>query len=335
MALFNFNAAEHKALQSFDVLPKGWYQAKLIESEAAATNGGGQMLKFTAEILAPAWAAGRKVFLRFNVVNSSEDAVRIGKEHLAAISLACGVPQWGNTEQLHEKPFHLKLKVNKGKPNPQTGELYDDSNDSNGYDPISVNRALAKQETSQPAAGGAPSTPFAVAAPTAAVQQPQAPVSAPTASFPGAPVQQPVQQPVQAPVQQAVAPVAAPQQEVVQQPAQPAAPQQAWANAPQQPWEAPAQAAPVQQPVQTPVQEQAAQPQVAPVQAPVQAPIEQPVQTAPVQQAAPVQQPSAQPWANQTVTPTEPTATAQQAAAAPVEPPHPAQATVPPWQANQ
>lgn len=346
MALYSFNAADHNSQVSFLVLPKGWYQAKLIESELKATNGGGQMLTFTAEILMPEWAKGRKVFLRYNTVNKSDETVRIAHEQLGGMSVAIGIPKWDNTEQLHERPFHLKLKVT-----PANAD-YEEGNDAAGYDSISVNRALAKQA---PAPGSIP----AVGAPAF----PTAPGAAPTVAFPGA-----VAAPVVAPAVTFPGAVAQPvaQPAAVQQPAaQPVVTQ--WAAAPAQPWDQqqaaavaqaaqvaqPAQAAPVelaqqavvtpapmppvQQVVQTPPAETApvvAQP-VQPVvaqPAPV-AEVAQPAATQPVAASAPVQgAPMTMPWAGAVVAPVQPAAQAQVAAAVaqPTEP-HPAQAMTPPW----
>lgn len=308
MAQFNFNAAEHAGAQmNFEALPKGWYQAKLIESKVRQTNSGGQALDFVAEILAPAFAKGRKVFLGFNVVHpTSEDAVRIGFEQLASLSMAVQTPQWQQTEQLHEKPFHIKLKIEKA----PEGSDYEDRNQPNGYDMITTQRALAVQPGTP--AGAPTSAPF-----PGAVAPAPAPAAAPTA-------------PVAPPVQPAaVAPQAAP--------AAPAAPAQAQPWNQPQPWEAPANAAAPAAP-QQPAPVQAAPAPVEPQKSPEQlaweaqqaAVAQQPAQ-APVAPAAPAQEAPA-PWATQTATPAPQQPQAPQAPAAPVEPPHPAQAQVPPWQ---
>lgn len=322
MAQFQFDASQHAAAMNFDALPKGWYKGQVVESKARETAAKGQALDFVIELLEPAFAKGRKVFVGFNVVHpTSADTVRIAYEQLAALSIAAGHPRWNQTEELHGKPFHIKLKIEKA----AEGSDYEDRNIPNGYDSITVHRALAVQPG---AVGSAPvSAPFPGGAPVA---PPAAPVAAPTAPFaPAAPA-------VAAPVQ----PTA---------PVQQAAPTQPWTPPaqPTQPWEQPAAAAapvaPVTQapapvaaePVKSPEQiaweaQQAAlaaqqqQAQVAPV--------------APVQPEAPVAaQPAAAtpPWATQTASPAPQQAAPAQAAAAPAEPPHPAQAQVPPWQQPQ
>lgn len=311
MAQFQFDASQHAgAAMNFEALPKGWYQAVIIESKSRTTNSGGQALDFVAEITAPAFAKGRKVFLDYNVVNASEDAVRIGHEQLAALSMACQHPRWSQTEELHNKPFHIKLKIDKA----EEGSDYEDRNKANGYDMITVNRALAVQPGSRPAGAAPASAPF--------------PGAVPAQPAPAVPAQ----------------PVAVPAAPAAAQPA-PAAPAQPWQNSPQ-PWEQPqaAQPAPVTpapapqpapapaQPVKSPEQIAWEQQQAAAAQQPAPAPVQQPVP----EQPAPVQQPAATPpWATQTAQPAPQQAPAAQAAPAAAEPPHPAQAQLPPWQQPQ
>lgn len=314
MAQFQFDASQHAAAMNFDALPKGWYKGQVVESKARETAAKGQALDFVIELLEPAFAKGRKVFVGFNVVHpTSADTVRIAYEQLAALSIAAGHPRWNQTEELHGKPFHIKLKIEKA----AEGSDYEDRNIPNGYDSITVHRALAVQ----PGAVGS------------------APVSAP---FPGgAPIAPPA-----APVAPAAPAVAAPVQPTA--PVQQAAPAQPWTPPaqPTQPWEQPAAAAAPVAPVTQAPAPVAAEPVKSPEQiaweaqqaalaAQQQAPV---APVAPVQPEAPVAaQPAATtpPWATQTASPAPQQAAPAQAAAAPAEPPHPAQAQVPPWQQPQ
>lgn len=370
MALFSFNSADHAAPRAqYDILPRGWYRAILIESGAAATGAGGQRLTFVAQITAPEWAKGRKVFMGFNVAHpTSEEAVRIGNEQLSGLSIAVGVPSWGNTEQLHNKEFFIRLKVRKGGVNERTKEEYDDSNEPQGFDNLANFHDMAKQPA-QAGTAAAPAAAFPVASPVVAA--PGVPAGLPAAaSFPGAVAGAPA---VAAPG------VAAPAVIAPAVAAAPAVPSVV-ATAPAQPWEQPqavaaqaltpvtqapaavvapaVQTAAVVAPVVAPVVSAAAE-VAAPVvanpfegwaveqlnawvaqnpahplaaQASAQAAASQPV-VAPV--VAPVAAPTvaAQPdWAQQSVA-VQPQAAAASAAVAPVtEAPHPAQAQLPPWQ---
>lgn len=362
MALFSFNSADHAAPRAlYDILPRGWYQAILSESGASATSAGGQRLTFTATVTAPEWAKGRKVFLGFNVAHpTSEEAVRIGNEQLSGLSVAVGVPSWTNTEQLHNQPFYMRLKIRKGGMNEQTKEEYDDSNEAQGFDNLKNYHDMAKQpvpqgQTAAPAAGafpvaapglpaGAPASAFPGAAPVVAAP------AVPATTVPVAPAL-----PVAAPVVQAAAPVV---------PVVPATPAVV-ANAPVQPWEQPVvppavAAAPVLQ-APAEVAQQVAAP-VAPVvpvaqaAAPVAPVVADPfagwtpeqiitwktqnpthplaqVAAAPAAPEAPVAAPQPE-WAATPVVATPAATPSIGAAAAPAasEPAHPAQAMLPPWQ---
>ena len=346
MALFTFNAAEHNAPRAqYDVLPRGWYKAVLGDSAAAATTAGGQRLTFVATITAPEWAKGRKVFMGFNVAHpTSEEAVRIGNEQLAGLSVAAGVPSWTNTEQLHNRELYVRLKVRKGGKNEQTGEEYDDSNEPQGFDNLANYHDLAKQPVA-PGQAAAPAAGFPVA-PAGAPAAPVAPGVPSAASFPGVPVSTPS------------VPSAAPAA-----PAAPAAAPAVIQNAPVQPWEQQAAAAPAVAPqvLQAPAVEAPA-PVAAPVAPVVADPfagwtpeqistwvaqnpthplaIERAAQAAPAAPVAPVAPANPEPatpaqpaWANAEVAPVQ-AAAAPAAATAPAvaEPAHPAQAAVPPWQ---
>lgn len=301
---FQFDANQHNPSQAFDTLPLGWYVGQVVDAEVRPTRTpGGMFIAATFEILHPEFAAGRKIWANYNVQNANAQAVEIGMNELAALSISSGVPQFNDVQQLQMRPLHIKLKVTKPK------EADDEPrNEVCGYE--SVNKPVKYATAPNVAAQNktmAPPPGFGNQAPNA---------------FPGQPAQQ-------APAQQGFAASTQPSFAAQQQPAQPqvnAAQQpaaQPWnqAQAPQQP-QAPAQTA--QQPVQAGTQpwNQA--------QAPVtEAPVQQPPQT---------QQPA---WGQQQVDPAAQAAAnatqqAGQAAqpTAPQEPAHPAQQAPAPWQAG-
>lgn len=321
MSAFSFNAGQHNPSTAFDVLPAGWYVAQVVKSEIKPTSKpGGARLNLQFQILnAP--AAGRVVFGGYNIKNDNPVAVEIAMNELAALSNAINTPVWNATEELHGKPFHLKIKIVKD----STGQ-YEDKNEPNGYKKVSepvklidslatgpapAGQAFGAPAQSVPAGGfGAPGVAPAAnqgfgapaaGAPSAATQQSQQ--AAPAVNQqPWGPGQ--VEQPVQQPVQQPAA-------------AQPAAQQDFAAAAASQPWSQPAQqqAAPVEQ------QQQAAAQPVAEQQA------------APQTEQAAAQQPA---WAQNTVQPGSERPAQQQQAAAQQPAPQDAvaeaaQAAVPPW----
>lgn len=310
---FQFDATNVAPSQSFDLLPKGWYQMQATDAEIKPTRDGtGQYIALTVDVLGPQFAANRKLWSNFNTVNSNAQAVEIGMADLSALMHAIGVLRIQDLTELLMKPFLGKVKIRKA------SKGYDDSNEIEGYKPINEPVKLAEAPIATASAGAAVTPPPGFGGPAQ-------PFSAPTAQ----PAPQ-FAQPQQAPAPQFAQPVQPQQatQQAPQQVAQPqfAAPQQQPMAQPQQPM----------QPVQP--QQPAAQPQ--PAFATAQQP-QQPVAQQPVQQPAqqPVQQPAfgAQPWATATVDPAQQAAQnaaggAQQAASAPQEPPHPAQQAPAPWQ---
>lgn len=218
---FAFNPGTVQPSQALDVMPAGWYPAKgITESEVADTSTGGKQIKATVEL-----QNGRKVWLGFNIVNSSQKAVEMAYADLAALCGAIGIQQQiTDTTQLHNRPFDVKLRV-------QQDEGYDPRNTvaTGGFAPLGTKAdKYAQAAAPAPQLGGAPA--FAPAQP-AAFGQPQQP-----AFQPPAPVQQPMPQPPQQFAQHPQAPAqfqpqAQPAQQFAQQPAQ----QQQWNPAAMQP----------------------------------------------------------------------------------------------------
>lgn len=264
MALLNFNAANVQPDSGvMDALPTGWYEALADQSDIKPTKSGdgGAYLEVRFNITAPQNYAGRKVYARFTIRNSNPVAQDIGFKQLSAFCHAVGFLQVEHSEQLHNRPLKLRVKLK-----PADGQ-YEAGNDIAAYRPITEQVDLGPSASS--------------AAPASAAHAFTPP---PAPSFtPPAPGQQFV--PNFAPLQQAPgAPNAAPPQQFVS-PAQFVPPQQQ---------QAPASFAPPQQQAQfVPPQQAQGSPQFAPQQ--VQQPVAQ--QQAPAQQTW--QPPTAQqPWQN-------------------------------------
>lgn len=266
MSQLNFDASTVAPSEAYEVLPAGWYNAMIDQSDLKPTKGNdGAYLELRFTVL-DGQHANRKVFARLNIRNANAQAQEIAYKNLSSICHAVGVMQVQDSQQLHGRPLKIKVKVRKD----TTGQ-YEDSNDITSYK--NINEAVG------PVGGPAAASPWATQQPAQQAAMP--PAGAPFAVQPQQP-QQP-QQPVQ---------VAAPAA---------AAPQQAWA-APQaqQPWAAQPQAqAPqavlqqfAQQPVVQQQQQQPAQGQPAWAAVPQMDPnavqqAQAPVQQAPVQAAQP------------------------------------------------
>jgi hypothetical protein len=148
LAGYNFNAEEVEPSSSFDPIPAGWYQAIISNSEMKATRDGyGEYLSLTLQVIEGQYE-NRLVFARLNLKNANDKAVDIARKDLAAICRAVGVMSPQASEQLHDIPLMIKVKVR-----PASGE-YEASNDIGGYKAVEgANLTPApKTQTPQPAA---------------------------------------------------------------------------------------------------------------------------------------------------------------------------------------
>ena len=232
MTALNFNASTVAPRQAMDPIPSGWYRAIIEESKSEPTSKpGGMMLALTLKIIDGEFA-NRKVFDRLNLQNENPTTVQIAYETLSQICHSTGVIQCQDSQQLHNIPLLVKVKLRPAGPGAD-GKHYDASNEVKGYDHINADRQVGPSGpataagfagapagttpwAAQAAAQGAPAAP-AAAAPAAA----PAPAYAPPTQFQPPAAAQPWQQPAAAPAQQAAQP---PQQAFAPPPPQQAAP---------------------------------------------------------------------------------------------------------------
>lgn len=217
MANLNFNAANVPPASANIVVPAGWYNVIIEHSEVVPTAAGtGTILKLRYSIVDGEFK-GRKIFGQLNIVNPSPMAQEIAQKQLSAICHAVNVIQCNDSQQLHNIPFKVKLKITPGGTKDQhTGEKYDDKNEVTGWEKSSTNVGVS--------GGSAPgATPPVTAKPITPPPVATAPVAAPPAW--GAPAgQQPWQAPKPAEATASVAapvtlpPLSAPVAEVPQQP---------------------------------------------------------------------------------------------------------------------
>ena len=152
LAGYNFNAEEVEPSSSFDPIPAGWYQAIISNSEMKATRDGyGEYLSLTLQIIDGQYE-NRLVFARLNLKNANDKAVDIARKDLAAICRAVGVMSPQASEELHDIPLMIKVKVR-----PASGD-YEASNDIGGYKAVEganltpAPKAASKPQTPPPAA---------------------------------------------------------------------------------------------------------------------------------------------------------------------------------------
>jgi len=140
MAALNFNAAAvEPSSGDFTPVPAGWYPVQITESEMKQTKAcDGHYLEMVAKVI-NGDAMNRQFYIRLNLDNKNEVAVRIANEQLSAICHAVNVLQCETSEQLHGIPFDLKVVIK------AAADGYEASNEVKGF------RAL---EGAAPAAGG-------------------------------------------------------------------------------------------------------------------------------------------------------------------------------------
>jgi hypothetical protein len=111
MASLNFNANDVEPLGSFDPLPIGEYTVVISASEMKDTKTGkGQYLQLVYDVVEGDYH-GKKVFDRLNVVNENETAQNIAQRALSSICRAVGVMTPKDSEELHDKPFIIKVGI--------------------------------------------------------------------------------------------------------------------------------------------------------------------------------------------------------------------------------
>ena len=181
-----------------DVFETGSYLFQITDSKVQETKKkDGNMLVFTATCMEEG-QAGKRLMIRLNVQNPSAEAVDIAMRELSAISHVCGVLSWSDTQQLHGRPFRIRLektsyKDYKGEDKPTNNVL--GYLDANGHAPGSAG-GVAQQAgppaapPAEPAAPPPPAMPPAAPAPAPAPQPP---------AMPGAAPQQPATAPAQPP----------------------------------------------------------------------------------------------------------------------------------------
>jgi hypothetical protein len=130
MAKIGFNAREVEPAEDFKPLPAGWYPVQITESEMLETSKkNGHYLSMVAKVIEGEFV-NRQLFIRLNVDNPNEVAVRIANEQLSAICHAVNVLEIDDSEELHGIPFEIKVKVT-----PATDD-YEAGNDVKGFRPL-------------------------------------------------------------------------------------------------------------------------------------------------------------------------------------------------------
>lgn len=120
MTKLDFNAEEIEPLGSFEPLPIGEYTVIISASEMKDTkNKEGKYLQLVYDVVDDNEYRGRKLFDRLNLENKNATAKEIAQRALSSICRSVGVMHPKDSEELHDKPFVVKVGIRPGDENYQ------------------------------------------------------------------------------------------------------------------------------------------------------------------------------------------------------------------------
>jgi len=131
----------------YEPLPAGWYKAVITTSEEKTTKAQtGSYLQLSLEVI-DGPMQGRKLTDRLNLNNPNATASEIAYRTLSAICHAVGVMTPRSSQDLHDKPLMVKVKVK-----PADGQ-YSASNEVAGYE--APGKAVQQETATATSSGGA------------------------------------------------------------------------------------------------------------------------------------------------------------------------------------
>lgn len=125
--LGDFDAEQVEPSRGFDLLPKGWVEAMIIESDSTEKDAEHKRVSFTYQIVdqRPEFK-NRKLWHGLNLKNPSAEAVQISRGQLSSICRATGVQKPGDSTALHNLPHMIMIGQKLRK---DTGEMQNVIND--------------------------------------------------------------------------------------------------------------------------------------------------------------------------------------------------------------
>ena len=142
--LHGFDASQVEPTVELEPVPAGTYLAAIIASEMKPTKSGtGSFLELQFQILEGP-CKGRHLWTRLNLANPNEVAVQIARGQLSAICRAVGVLTPKDSQELHDLPLEISVKVKRREDN---GEL---SNEIKGFAKKSAPQGPPSRSTQTP-----------------------------------------------------------------------------------------------------------------------------------------------------------------------------------------
>lgn len=149
------SAADYASDRSAELIPPGWYVARITEATVKMTKAGtGKYVAVRYDITGPTHQ-GRVVFGNLNISNPNPTAEKIGREQLSDLMRSLGLPTLQDTDQLIGGICQIKIGVEAGE-----GQ-YKDRNEIKGWKvadgPKPASMPAWAQDEPKPSAG--PKTP--------------------------------------------------------------------------------------------------------------------------------------------------------------------------------
>jgi hypothetical protein len=108
------SAADHQSERSYELVPPGWYSARITDATVKATKAGtGKYVAVRYDIIGPTHE-GRVVYGNLNVSNPNPTAEKIGREQLSDLMRAIGLGTLADTDQLIGGSCQIKVAVEVG-----------------------------------------------------------------------------------------------------------------------------------------------------------------------------------------------------------------------------
>ncbi len=127
MAQLNFDASQHDPQQGFDPVPAGKYTAMITSSEMKPTKKqNGEYLSLMFQIIDGEFN-GRIVFANLTLSHPNKTTVDIANSTLSAICHAVGIMNVQDSQELHDKPMVIDVRVS-------VDEKYGDRNEIKKYE---------------------------------------------------------------------------------------------------------------------------------------------------------------------------------------------------------
>lgn len=121
------NAADYVSDKSYDLVPPGWYVARITDSTVKATKAGtGKYISVRYDIIGPTHQ-GRVIFGSLHISNPNAAAERIGREQLSDLLRSIGLATLSDTQQLIGATCQIKVAIQAG------NDGYQDRNEVKGW----------------------------------------------------------------------------------------------------------------------------------------------------------------------------------------------------------